>query len=99
MYRQEAREEYTQALRLAQRELKSLAAAGKPLYPLVLDEVLKDMKPETVVDVGIVEIPVEQVVGIRSAGRTSAFTAGFRPLLPLDTEFAAKWINLCAAHL
>ena len=99
MYRQEAREEYTQALRLAQRELKSLTAAGKPLYPLVLDEVLKDMKPETVVDVGIVEIPVEQVVGIRSAGRTSAFTAGFRPLLPLDTEFAAKWINLCAAHL
>ena len=99
MYRQEAREEYTQALRLAQRELKSLTAAGKPLYPLVLDEVLKDTKPETVVDVGIVEIPVEQVVGIRSAGRTSAFTAGFRPLLPLDTEFAAKWINLCAAHL
>ena len=99
MYRQEAREEYTQALRLAQRELKSLTAAGKNPYPEVLDDVLKGIKTESVVDIGIVEIPMELVVGIRSAGRTSAFTAGFRPLLPIDTEFAAKWINLCAAHL
>ena len=99
MYRQEAREEYLQALRLGQRELKSLTAAGKNPYPEVLDEVLKDMKAETVVEVGLVEIPMDQVVGIRSAGRTSAFTAGFRPLLSVDTEFAAKWISLCAAHL
>ena len=99
MYRQEAREEYTQALRLAQRELKALTAAGKDPYPEVLDDVLKGIKTESVVDIGIVEIPMELVVGIRSAGRTSAFTAGFRPLLPIDTEFAAKWINLCAAHL
>ena len=99
MYRQEAREEYLQALRLGQRELKTLTAAGKNPYPEVLDEVLKDMKAETVVEVGLVEIPMDQVVGIRSAGRTSAFTAGFRPLLSVDTEFAAKWISLCAAHL
>ena len=99
MYRQEAREEYLQALRLGQRELKTLTAAGKNAYPEVLDELLKDMKTETVVEVGLVEIPMDQVVGIRSAGRTKAFTAGFRPLLPIDTEFAAKWINLCAAHL
>jgi basic membrane lipoprotein Med (substrate-binding protein (PBP1-ABC) superfamily) len=99
MYRQEAREEYLQALRLGQRELKTMTAAGKNAYPEVLDELLKDMKTETVVEVGLVEIPMDQVVGIRSAGRTKAFTAGFRPLLPLDTEFAAKWINLCAAHL
>ena len=99
MYRQEAREEYLQALRLGQRELKTMTAAGKNAYPEVLDELLKDMKTETVVEVGLVEIPMDQVVGTRSAGRTKAFTAGFRPLLPIDTEFAAKWINLCAAHL
>ena len=76
-----------------------MTAAGKNAYPEVLDELLKDMKTETVVEVGLVEIPMDQVVGTRSAGRTKAFTAGFRPLLPIDTEFAAKWINLCAAHL
>ena len=99
MYRQEAREEYLQALRLGQREQKALIAAGKNPYPEVLDDLLRDMKSETVVDVGLVEIPMDLVVGIRSAGRTKAFTAGFRPLLAADTEFAFKWINLCAAHL
>ena len=99
MYRQEAREEYTQALRLGQREQKALLAAGKNPYPEVLDEILGDLQTESVWDVGLVEIPVELIVGIRSAGRTNAFTAGFRPLLSLDTEFASKWISLCAAHL
>ena len=99
MYRQEAREEYTQALRLGQREQKSLLAAGKSPYPEVLDEVLGDLQTESIWDVGLVEIPVELIVGIRSSGRTNAFTAGFRPLLGVDTEFASKWINLCAAHL
>ena len=99
MYRQEAREEYTQALRLGQREQKALLAAGKSPYPEVLDEVLGDLQTESIWEVGLVEIPVELIVGIRSAGRTNAFTAGFRPLLGIDTEFASKWINLCAAHL
>ena len=99
MYRQEAREEYAQALRLGQREQKALLAAGKNPYPEVLDEILGDLQTESVWDVGLVEIPVELIVGIRSAGRTNAFTAGFRPLLNIDTEFASKWINLCAAHL
>ena len=99
MHRQEAREEYIQALRLGQREQKTLAAAGKNPYPEVLDEILKDAKAQTVHDVGLLEIPIDRVVGIRSAGRTHAFTASFRPLFNLDTEFAAKWINLCEAHL
>ena len=99
MHRQEAREEYIQALRLGQREQKTLAAAGKNPYPEVLDEILKDAKAQTVHDVGLLEIPIDRVVGIRSAGRTHAFTASFRPLLNLDTEFASKWISLCAAHL
>ena len=99
MHRQEAREEYIQALRLGQREHKTLAAAGKNPYPEVLDEILKDVKAQTVYDVGLLEIPIDRVVGIRSAGRTHAFTASFRPLLNLDTEFASKWISLCAAHL
>ena len=99
MYRQEAREEYMQALKLGQKEQKAALAAGMNPYPAVLDDLLKELKTESVWDVGIVEIPVELVVGTRSAGRTKAFTAGFRPLLSIDTEFASKWINLCAAHL
>ena len=42
---------------------------------------------------------MERIVGIKSAGRTSAFTAGFLPLLDQDSEFAVKWMNLCEDHL
>jgi len=99
MYRQEAREEYLQALRQGQREQKALLASGKNPYPAVLDTLLGNNIGDTVIDIGLVDIPAERIVGTKSAGRITAFTSGFLPLLPLETEFAYKWIDLCAAHL
>ena len=99
MSRLMAREEFEQALRLGQKELKEATAAGKQLYPLVLDEILPDSAVESVVDVGLVEIPVERIIGVKTAGRVTAFTATFRPLLDEKTEFGLKWLNLCEAHL
>ena len=99
MYLQEAQEEYVLALRQGQREYKARVAAGKDPYPKVLDVILENCQTGAVIDIGVVEIPAEQIVGIKSAGRTNAFSAGFLPLLPQESEFASKWINLCAAHL
>ena len=99
MSRQIAIDEYAQALRQGQKEYRELLMAGKPAHPLVLDEILQDSLTETVVDVGTLEIPAERIVGTKSAGRITAFTASFRPLLDGKSEFANKWINLCAAHL
>lgn len=99
MFRQEAREEYIQAQRLGQREYKLAVAAGEDPYPAVLDEVLQGRSTDTVKDMGLVEIPAEKIVGVKSAGRITAFTASFRPLLDIDSEFGGKWIDLCNAHL
>ena len=95
----EATEEYAQALKQGQREAKELAALGKNPNPEVLDEILQDNMAETVVDVGLTEIPAERIVGTKSSGRITAFSAGFLPLLGTDTEFATKWKSLCADHL
>ena len=99
MQSQMALDEYAQALRLAQKEYRELVMAGKPPYPAVLDEILPEISTETVLEVGLVDIPTERIVGTKSAGRISAFTASFRPLLDNKSEFAVKWINLCKAHL
>ncbi len=96
---QAAMEEYAQALRQGQKEYRELLMAGKSPYPVVLDEVLPEDDELQVVDVGLVEIPSERIIGVKSAGRIAAFTASFRPLLDAKSEFGAKWINLCAAHL
>ena len=88
----EAREEYIAALKKAQKRPADTA-------PLVLDEVLPTVDTESMVEVGLVEIPAQYIVGTKSAGRITAFTADFLPLLSLESEFAHKWIELCAAHL
>ena len=99
MLSQTALDEYSQALRLGQKEYRELVMAGRRPHPAVLDEILPENSTETVVDVGLVDIPAERIVGTKSAGRITAFTASFRPLLDAKSEFGSKWINLCRAHL
>ena len=96
---QAAIEEYAHALKKGQRELKELLAAGKDPHPAVLDEILPDSYSLPVQDVGLVEIPAERIIGVKSAGRIAAFTPSFRPLLESKSEFGSKWIHLCSAHL
>ncbi len=93
-----AGEEYQLALKQGQKEVKALAAAGKRTTPAVLDEILPE-KTRNYRELGTMEIPASRIVGTVTAGRTGALSAGFQPLLPADSEFAMKWINLCAAHL
>ena len=68
-----ASEEFSQALKLGLKECKEASALGKHPHPLVLDEILQDSMAETVVDVGLVEIPAERIVGVKASGRVTAF--------------------------
>ncbi|MBQ3488649.1 MAG: BMP family ABC transporter substrate-binding protein, partial [Clostridia bacterium] len=99
MSSQIALEEYELALKKGQKEYRELVMAGIPPYPAVLDEVLAGVSEDTAQDVGLMEIPAERIVGVKSRGRISAFTRDFLPLLDRNSEFAYKWINLCDAHL
>ena len=99
MFTVEAAEEYALALKAGQKEAKELTAQGRRAHPEVLDEILGTTSYETALEVGLVEIPAERIVGNKSSGRTTAFSASFLPLLSPDSEFATKWRLLCAAHL
>ena len=95
----EAREQYARAQKLAQKELKARTAQGKYPYLRVLDEFIDESLVAGRVEIGIVDIPMEQIVGTKSAGRRTAFATNFMPLLPRDSEFGVKWVSLCADHL
>ena len=100
MGNQEATEEYRAALRMGQKQYKDLVAAGRDPYPAVLDDLLPGNANEYQTQmIGVADIPANLVVGTRSAGRITAFTAGFLPLLAAGSEFSFKWIRLCDAHL
>ena len=96
---QEALEEYSHALKQGQKEYRERVMSDRHAHPLVLDELLPENNDYPVLDIGLVEIPAERIIGVKSAGRITAFTASFRPLLEAKSEFGTKWVNLCAAHL
>ena len=96
--RSEAVEEYQLALKMGLKEYKDRTSRKKDPYPAVLTD-LTDSPVEASLYVGLVEIPAERIIGTKTAGRTSAFTAGFLPLLNQNSEFASKWVELCTAHL
>ena len=94
-----AKDEYLAALNRGKKEYKELLSAGREPHPAVLDHILEEQAGNNVQDLGIVDIPVSRIVGTKSAGRITAFTPTFRPLLGPDSEFAQKWYALCRDHL
>ena len=93
------REEYLAALKEGQKEYAKLTDLGKDPGPAVLEELLPEVGKLTVQELKSQEIPMDRIVGTRTRGRTSALTASFLPLLPAESEFAQKWMNLCEANL
>ena len=92
-------EYYKDALRLAQKEIKAVAAKDNLALMPTLDEVLAGKKTAGTVDLGVVQIPIDRIVGTKSPGRVAAFAPNFMPILEENTEFAQKWKALCEAHL
>ena len=99
MTRAEATENYLRAQKMGQRDHREKMLAGRSPYLPVLDDILQNEHVETQMPIGLVEVPLDLVVGTKTAGRTAAFSSTFMPLLGQDTEFAAKWISLCMAHV
>lgn len=92
-------EDYKKALKLGQKEYQACVSKGEYPYLQVLDEILANADVEGEVSLGLVQIPIDLIVGTKSAGRTTAFAPNFMPLLSSVSEFASKWSALCQAHL
>ena len=90
---------YREALKLGQKEYRACVAAGKdPCLP-VLDDIVSAERSAMGLNLGLVSIPAERIIGTKTRGRTNAFARNFMPLLGEDTEFAQKWERLCQSHL
>jgi len=97
--RQEALKQYLYAQKLGQKFYRSCVVRGSYPYPQVLNEVFSENMGAGHVQIGLVDIPADQIVGTTTVGRRSAFAGNFMPLLQEGTEFANKWVSLCEAHL
>ncbi len=88
----EANSEYDKAYKLGKKE---------DLPMIVLDDILKfkNIQAPKEVPLGLVQIPMNQIVGTKTAGRGSAFSQSFYPLIKAPSEFSTKWTALYRAHV
>ena len=92
-------EEYRRALKIGKRiERQRLQYGENPCIP-VLEQFLPRTQILSQESLGLIDIPLSQVVGTAYEGRQSCFSWGFMPLMPEGSEFAAKWMALCKAHV
>lgn len=94
-----AYEDYMKAQKMGLKAFKASTARGLYPYLPVLDEILSHADIECEVNLGVINIPLNQVVGTSTFGRTQAFASNFMPLLSYGSEFSTKWSNLVDAQI
>lgn len=94
-----AYEDYIKAQKMGLKAFKEKTGKGQYPYLPVLDEILSVADTECEVNLGVINIPLGQVVGTSTAGRTQAFASNFMPLLDYGSEFSTKWSHLVDAQI
>lgn len=90
---------YLEAQKRGKKEQKKCLAMGRFPYLPVLDEILTHQNILTEQNLGLIQIPLDHVVGTSTKGRTYAFAANFMPILDEQSEFACKWEALAEAQV
>lgn len=90
---------YSDALKQGQKEFRACVGRGEYPYLPVLDDFISADRQARGTDLGLINVPMELVVGTVNSARTNAFARNFMPLMEEDSEFAVKWKALCKAHL
>ena len=90
---------YKEALKKGQKEKKNCINEGVEPYLPALDDFITSDKVITEINMGVMQVPSEWIVGTKTASRANAFARNFMPLLGVDTEFGMKWESLCQSHV
>jgi len=91
--------EYQEALKLGKKVYKKCIVEGSFPYLPVLDEILEHHEIQTEQKLGLMQIPLDRIVGTYTRNRTYAFAANFMPILENGSEFSSKWAHLADAQV
>ena len=98
-FEKEAWERYSvyqnQAKRIARKNSANVEMVALPLLKTVLDTY--NVAGET--DLGVVKIPVKQIVGVVAEEDRDAYVSDFFPLPSVNSEFAEKWTMMFMENL
>lgn len=98
-FRTEARFLYYSAHNQGKKNRRKSVRHGANPYLKELGSFLDESMVAGKVELGIMEIPVEQIVGTATANDAEFYTCDFMPLPPLGSEFADQWCTLYMYYL
>lgn len=91
--------DYEKACKLGKKEYQQQLANGEKPTLQVLDDILPSKGSYSEVPLGLIQIPLEQIVGTKTNSRSNAFASNFMPILEPTSEFAEKWSSLSTSHV
>jgi basic membrane lipoprotein Med (substrate-binding protein (PBP1-ABC) superfamily) len=89
-----AKDDYMKAFKMGKKDYQSRMLRGVKPTLQVLDDFMPEKGSYHEAPLGLVQVPIAQILGTKTVGRSSSFAGNFMPILREDTEFASKWINL-----
>lgn len=90
-------EYFYDARKLAIKAYNRSVNRGEVGYLSSLEGILKDTGIVSQVDLGMIEIPLNKIIGTYTHLRSLSFAKNFMPLI--EFEFKEKWSSLCKAHI
>ena len=89
-----AKDDYLKAYKSGKKDYQTRMLRGEKPTLQVLDDIMPEKGSYHEVSLGMVQVPIAQIMGTKTVGRSSSFAGNFMPILREETEFASKWINL-----
>ncbi len=90
---------YEQAYRSGKSVWNHMVSKGESGYLRDLDGIIQTGDIASEFSLGLVEIPIDKIVGTYTHSRSISFAHNFMPLMPLKSEFASKWMHLYNHHI
>ena len=87
-------QDYGKALKSGEKAYKDALAKKEFPYLPALDAMIRASDIRAEENLGLMDLPLEQVVGTRTAGRQMSFAPNFMPLLKPGSEFSIKWSSV-----
>ncbi len=93
------KEDYSKAFKLGKKDYQARLLKGEKPTLQVLDDIMPEKGTYSESPLGVVQIPMEQIIGTKTVGRSNSFAGNFMPILRENSEFASKWSHLSTIHV
>ena len=84
-------ENYSDAKKIGNRDVRKAISNGKYPYIKALEYQKEDFLISTKKSIGLIEIPIDLIVGTMTQTRAQMFSETFLPIADSNSEFASKW--------